>query len=480
MTVTQGVERPAASVASTALGPRSVRAGRRSLLIALAVALLVRVVLAVGTSDLPVRIEDEQHYAQLATTLFNGDGFGWDRDRPTSIRPPLYPFFLASIWHLSGAPDARIVRWAQIPIAVLGVVLVYLIGLRWFDERTALLAALGVALYPALLFSGVLLLTETLFTTVLLLFLLGMTRLEERSTPRMAALTGIALGLSALVRSVLWPFILVAAPIVWLIARPGRRHRVAVTAALVLGYAIVVGPWAIRNTRLQHTLTVVDTMGGLNLLMGNYAHTPEQRMWDAVSLTGPMAWNATLPPTAADGSKWTEGTKEKWAQRQAISYMVAHPLTTLRRSVLKFADFWGLERDFVAGVHRGYYQPAQWLFVLGAGATILVYPATAVLAVVGICLAPPRRRVHLLGLVLVLFVCGVHTIVFGHSRYHLPLIPILMLYAAAAATSGTWRQLFSGRRAATLALAMTLLLAFVWMREILVRDWDRIRDLVVG
>ena len=72
-------------------------------------------------------------------------------------------------------------------------------------------------------------------------------------------------------------------------------------------------------------------------------------MWDAVSLTGDRAWYATLPPAAPDGSPWTEGKKEKWAQGEAVSYMTAHPWTTLRRSVLKFADFWGLERDLLAG-----------------------------------------------------------------------------------------------------------------------------------
>jgi hypothetical protein len=221
-------------------------------------------------------------------------------------------------------------------------------------------------------------------------------------------------------------------------------------------------------------------MGGLNLFMGNYEHTPEDRMWDAVSLTGDQAWFASLPPLAPDGRKWTEGTKEKWAQRQAIAYMVSHPWTTLRRSVLKFADFWGLERDFIAGVQRGYYAPPGWFAAVGAGAMALAYVATAILAVIGIAMAPPDRRPHVFLLLVVIFICGVHTVVFGHSRYHLPLVPILLLYAGSALTSGRWREVFTVSRPAMFATAMAMLLVLVWTREVFVRDWDRIRHLVAG
>jgi 4-amino-4-deoxy-L-arabinose transferase-like glycosyltransferase len=444
-------------------------------------ALLLRVGLIVSTSGLAAHIVDEQHYSTLATNLFEGTGFAWAPDQPTSIRPPLYPFFVASVWTMIGAPSLQAVRWAQIPIALCGIVLLYHIAHRWFDPRTALLAAAGLAVYPSLLFSGVLLLTETLFTTLLLLLVFCVGHLEQRPSLALAAVTGAVLGLAALTRSVMWPFIVVLAVVVWLIptSRP-RGSRIALTAAIVLGYVVVVGPWSARNTLLQGTFTVVDTMGGLNLLMGNYAHTPEDRMWDAVSLTGEASWASGLPPTAPDGSTWTEGKKEKWAQRQALAFMTDHPVTTVRRAVLKFADFWGLERDFVAGVQRGYYTPPAWLVVVGGATTTLAYVATAILAVIGIFLAPPGRYAHTFLLALVLFVCGVHTIVFGHSRYHLPLMPVFLLYAVAALTSGQWRQLFAPRRPAVLATGTVLILCLIWVREVLFRDWERIRQLVIG
>jgi 4-amino-4-deoxy-L-arabinose transferase-like glycosyltransferase len=461
-------------------GLTSSRSGRRWLLAILAVALAIRVALVIGVAGLEPKIVDEQHYVTLAESLASGNGFAWEPGVPTSIRPPLYPFFIAGLWTATGTRSLDLVRWAQIPLALVSVILVYAIGLRYFDERSALVAAGALAIYPSLLFSGILILTETLFTTLLLSFVFAFSRLEGTPSPWTGAAAGVALGLAALARSILWPFVAVAAVLAFAVAGPSRRTRMSATLALVLGYAAVVAPWSIRNSSLQGSFTVVDTMGGLNLLMGNYAHTPEDRMWDAVSLTGDQAWYADLPRSAPDGSPWTEGKKEKWAQREALSFMAAHPWTTLRRSLLKFADFWGLERDLLAGIQRGYYQAPTWIAVAGGGGAALAYAATAILAILGLCMAPPRPTQHALLLAIVVFTCAVHSVVFGHSRYHLPLIPLLLLYAGAAVTSGVWRRAFQLRLAPLGAGSLILLLAVIWSREVLVRDGDRIRQLLSG
>jgi 4-amino-4-deoxy-L-arabinose transferase-like glycosyltransferase len=454
--------------------------GSQPIVLVLAAALLIRLVLAWGARGVGLEIVDEQHYAALARNLVDGVGFAWGPGDPTSIRPPLYPWFVAGIWSLAGDESLQAVRWFQAVVSTLSVWLLYRIGCVWFDRRTALVAAAGLAVYPSLLFSGVLILTETLFTAMLLLFVFCCAHLERRPSLAMATATGAALGLAALTRSVMWPFVLLTPILAWFGLRASARQRAIAVVAIGLGYAVAVGPWAVRNSTLQGTVTVVDTMGGLNLYMGNYEHTPEDRMWDAISLTGEQSWAAKLPPQAPDGRRWTEGTKEKWAQGQALAFMLEHPGTTARRSLLKFADFWGLERDFVAGIQRGYYDPPLWLAGAGAASMTLAYVATVVLAVIGLFLAPPVRPAHVLLLGIVLFICGVHTLVFGHSRYHLPLVPILLLYAASAVTLGAWRRLFVPSRPAVLATATIALLAIVWSREILVRDWDRIRQLVTG
>ena len=161
----------------------------------------------------------------------------------------------------------------------------------------------------------------------------------------------MTLGLGALTRSILWPLPLLLCPLLAVLIRAPLARRLALPCLVLAGYAVVVAPWAVRNTRLQGVVTIVDTMGGMNLRMGNYEFTPDDRMWDAVALNGEKSWVHGLSRDFA-GQQVTEGQKEKWAQRKALEYMRAHPGITLRRALIEFADFWGLEREFAAGVQK--------------------------------------------------------------------------------------------------------------------------------
>lgn len=449
----------------------------RPLAIILCAALVIRLLLVWVSNGVGLNIVDEQHYATLAQNLVSGNGFAWGEGQPTSIRPPLYPTAVAAVWTIAPVGSLTAVRLAQIPFALLTVVLVFAMGRRLFNDRVALLAAGMVAFYPSLLFSGVLVLSEVLFTALLTVTLFGCLRLLDRPSWPIALLTGAALGASALTRSVMWPFL---PPFVvggLLLLRAPLRVRAALMAVAALGYLCVVGPWSVRNTRLQGTFAVVDTMGGLNLMMGNYAHTPEDRMWDAVALTGAESWSAHLPAEPPGGGAWTEGTKERWANAQAREYILANPTVFMRRAVLKFADFWGIERDFLAGVQRGMYQMPTWVSAPAAAAVVLGYAALMVLAILGICLAAPEWRPHVVLLSVVLFICAVHTVVFGHPRYHLPLVPVLSIYAAAALYTAAWRRVRVNPPAGALACVLLLSLGVIWTHEI-VRDASRLSALV--
>jgi hypothetical protein len=201
-------------------------------------------------------------------------------------------------------------------------------------------------------------------------------------------------------------------------------------------------------------------------------------MWDAVSLTGEKNWVHGITNDLGTGNI-TEGQKDKWAQRKAIEYIKAHPLETLRRSLIKFADFWGLEREFMAGVQQGMYSPPAWFSVLASAAILLAYALIAVAGAAGIWIASPRdMRLHVILLMPVVVLVGAHAIAFGHSRYHLPLIPILGLYASALAVQRMPSFALSRRPALIGAAASIVVLLSVWMRQIVLTDLDRIMSLL--
>jgi 4-amino-4-deoxy-L-arabinose transferase-like glycosyltransferase len=422
-----------------------------------------------------MQIADERDYHQIATSIVSGNGFAKSNGVPTSMRPPLYPALVAGLWTITGTRALLPLRAAQIVFALLSVGLVFGIARRLFDEKTALVACAFLAFYPSLLFSGVLILTETVFVFLILLLIRTCLAFIDEPSWWSALGAGLCLGLAALTRSILWPFLVVLVPFLWFASRTSYRGRAALCALVVGGYAAVVAPWAARNTRLQHVLTIVDTMGGINLLTGNYEYTPEDRMWDGVNIGGTQAWYVPFFKEPLDHSP-TEGEKERWARAAAIRFMAAHPLVTAKRSVLKLADLWGLEREWIAGIGQGLYAPPLWFAIVSGVLTVVAYPCLLLLAICGFCCAPPDRRAHWLFALLVAFTCVVHALTFGHSRYHLPLVPILAMYAAVVVVRRS-DVLLELRSCRAVVGTLALICVAIWVREIAFRDAGHIAQL---
>jgi len=451
---------------------------RRLLAVAFVAGLVIRLALLWSTAGLGPKVEDEQQYTRIAENVVAGTGFSWAVGQPTSIRPPLYPGLLAATWTLLGTTSFQAVRAIQILLSLATAASVFVLGRAAWNDRVGAAGAAICWLYPSLIFYDSLILTETLFTFLLIAFVAATVTLVKTPRALAAIACGATLGLAALTRSVLWPLPLILCPGLLLLIDVRLARRVALAAVVFVAYAVVVAPWAIRNTRLQGVVTVVDTMSGMNLRMGNYEFTPDDRMWDAVSLTGEKNWVHGITNDLGTGNI-TEGQKDKWAQRKAIEYIKAHPLETLRRSLIKFADFWGLEREFMAGVQQGMYSPPAWFSVLASAAILLAYALIAVAGAAGIWIASPRdMRLHVILLMPVVVLVGAHAIAFGHSRYHLPLIPILGLYASALAVQRMPSLALSRRPALIGAAASIVVLLSVWMRQIVLTDLDRIMSLL--
>jgi len=449
---------------------------------ALAIGLVVRLAILWHTAGLDTRIADEKQYRQLAQSLAEGRGFAWDSGELTSLRPPLYPALVAGIWSVTGVQNYQAVRLVQILLALLTTWVVYEMGRRTYRETVGRAAAAVFWLYPGLMLFNFLLLTEGLFTLLLAAWVLFGVMLVQAPVPRagVALACGLALGLGALTRSVLWPMPLLFCPLLVVLLRGPWARRLIAAALVFAGYVLVVGPWAVRNTRLQGVPTVVDTMGGLNLRMGNYEHTPDDRMWDAVALQGEKSWLHGIGDDLEPGTVLTEGRKDKWAQSKAIEYILSHPGTTLRRAWIKFADFWGLEREFVSGVQHGLFDPPAWFAVAATLAILLAYPLVALAGGAGAWLSPPRDwRATALLLLPVLTIMGVHMLAFGHSRYHLPIVPMFGVFACALVAE-RGRAGPRPRAARVGAAATALLFVVVWVRQIVLVDLDRIRGLLGG
>jgi 4-amino-4-deoxy-L-arabinose transferase-like glycosyltransferase len=454
----------------TAQHPRVAAGHRRpgtALVLILLVGIFVRLALWSGFRGEPIHIWDEQDYDTLAQNLLETGEFTFHPGgTPTSLRPPLYPAVVAGVYALTGVGNFAAVRFFQAALSLLTVFVAYRLGREITSPRTALWLAGLCCFYPSLLAYNNLLLTEVLFTLLLTTACYWTVLALKRTSVAYAGAAGVALGLAALTRSVVWlapPFL---AGFLLFACRAGWAQRLAMAATVVAAFAATIAPWAVRNTSLQGTFVAVDTMGGRNFMMGNYRYTPLNRSWDAIALQDEQSWAAEVYATYPPDQRGTQGIIDKLALRQGLQFVSEHPGLTLQRSVVKFFDFWGLERELIAGAGRGYFGQASVPALLGLALVVAGgYAAAVVLALFGLVFAPPTdRRSHWLLVCVITFVCAMHSIVFGHSRYHLPLMPLVLVYTAGAVTHAgvIWEQRRTARFALSAGLCAILVAGWTW------------------
>ncbi|HEV3237320.1 MAG TPA: glycosyltransferase family 39 protein, partial [Gemmataceae bacterium] len=412
----------------------------KPLLIIVVGAILVRLGLWMGFQSLDMLHDDEREYNTIAKNLVaahgNPDGFAVTSGSPTSIRPPLYPYFLAGVYSVAGVEHFQAVRFLQALLSLLTLPILYRLGVEVYSQKVGTWLAGLYAFYPSLLGYNNLILTETLFTFLFVstCYLL-IHALQTHSLGWLMA-GGLVMGLTALTRSVLWLFPPVLCLFLLFAWKGSFSHRILAIASFSVIFGIVLTPWAVRNSKLHQTLVIVDVMGGRNFMMGNYEYTPLYRSWDAVSIPveDDRFWRNEVIRANPDGGMETEGKVDKLALRQGLKFVAAHPGQTAFRDLIKFFDFWGLERELPSAASHGYFGSIPKGGVIGLSVLIVgAYVVALFLGVFGMCMVPPSSRtVHLFLLLLMAYITGMHTLVFGHSRYHVPLMPVVLLYAAAA------------------------------------------------
>src|SRR4051812_46193312 len=106
---------------------------------------------------------DERDYDKLAVNLLRHGEVGFERGQLTSLRPPVYPLFLAATYAIGGEQNYTLVRICQALLATATAWMVFVLARSLFDTRTGVVAAGIYACYPSLVVATGLILTETLF-----------------------------------------------------------------------------------------------------------------------------------------------------------------------------------------------------------------------------------------------------------------------------------------------------------------------------
>jgi len=216
---------------------------------------------------------DAAAYATIAANLDRGGGFtlGAGATQPASNYSPGLPLLAAGIYKLSGGVHERTARLALALLGTLAVAFTYLIGRRLSGPIAGLIGAAAIAIYPALIEYQGMLMSEPLAASLLSGAALAMLSASDGGQAWRWLLAGGLFGGLALVR----PEYLGVALLVSLVVlaknwQDGWRKALVPSLLVLVGVAVIVAPWTVRNAIALDRFVPVSTGGGQVLFAGTY------------------------------------------------------------------------------------------------------------------------------------------------------------------------------------------------------------------
>jgi 4-amino-4-deoxy-L-arabinose transferase-like glycosyltransferase len=400
-----------------------------ALIVLLALALRVGVIVA-DSGYVP--LQDAYDYNRHGLSIAAGDGYpssGYTVDRsPTALRPPAYPYLLGGVYAVSG-DSVEVARLLGAVLGALLVLLLFSIVRRIWGRRTALVAALFVAVFPSLVLLSRDLLSEQLFIALQLGAVLCVLRFRGSGGRLGWALAAGALtGLAALTRNpgpaLLIPIVLG----VWTLRPPWRGRALIAPLLVVAATVAVILPWTVRNEVEFGRLIPITSSNGF-ALTGTY---------NKVSYEDPeftAAWRTPTILPEFDSLYATPGideaTLDAELRRQAVSFAWDHPGYVAEATAVNLLRLFAIAEDSVVGAgdqpvtQRGIGSADPLSERIGLAIAVLL----AVVGVVAIARSAAPRGPLFLWLV-PLAAIAVTAPVAGLPRYRVPADPFILILAA--------------------------------------------------
>jgi 4-amino-4-deoxy-L-arabinose transferase-like glycosyltransferase len=415
---------------------------------------------------------DGHYYDFGARRIAEGHGYSDDLAvagqlvwHPWCHYPVGYSAFLAAFYRVLGSSHAV----AGLANALTGAALA---AATWALARSALprararVAGLVMAAHPGLVLQSALVMSESL--AALLVVVAFWLAVRDVRPWRGVVLGAMALGVGALVR----PQALLCAPFLACVV-PARARLPAIAAACALALG-VVSPWTARNCRVMDGCALVSTNAGWNLAIGAFpratgrfetlrssdgcrevtGQVQQDRCWLHYGLAQiadrPWRWLGLVPAKLGytfDHESFAveylhEARPDQWPEATRTA---ARGVTTLaHRMLLAVAACAAIAFPLARRGTGAAVQSAALLVVcvlVGMGFSSdspSFWPLAVLAATLPWLPLPGRPEVPpalLLGAALLGTTAATHAIFFGEDRYHVVVIPVLALMAAAALRS---------------------------------------------
>ena len=411
-----------------------------AVLVVLAISLALRLLYASGVD---VDLHSDMATYQKRALLFLSTG-SFTEAVPSHYfaesvyRLPFYPLFIAAIYKLFGtAPMAVYIIQAFIGTLLLWGI--YLLTSASFNNRLAGLCALiGSALYTPLIGYCGILLTETLFMTLAIFGFYGVFKSLTTSNLRWMVMAGVLFGLASLTRSIIFPIPFLLALwmlLFWKKLQPTPSTSISKplqhSAVLLATTLLVISPWSIRNYIEYKQFIPLDSLTGLNLVIGNndratggftprYSKSPQYQRAKAQSKTLPQL--------------------DKNLKAEMLQWIKDNPQRYTALTLKRLKKYFSAEYD-------GYSKSYEWdrIFFHHNGVMQVYRMVMQCIALTALAAGIVRLSpwIILLGGTSVYFYL-VPALFYYHARYRLPGVPFVMILAGLT-LAWVWQVLIKPR-----------------------------------
>jgi 4-amino-4-deoxy-L-arabinose transferase-like glycosyltransferase len=393
------------------------------------VALTLRLGFVLLYPEFPLGRDDAFGYDRLGWNLASGRGFVGPSPEASRQSPdvpevrvgPVYPAFLALVY-LTAGHRTHAVRILQAVLSAMVVLLLYPAVRDVLGAEVARISGVLVAIYPAFVIYPGVLLMETVFLFLLtLLVRLLIDAVRSDWSWRWLA-TGGVMGLTVLLREESLAMLPVFAILVASHVRDRQRWMRGLSLFLLVT-ALTVGVWTARNYRVFEAFVPVTARGG-------------ETLW--ISAKGWTEWryeDAELQ-SLIRGRNYIE--RDTAFRRQALQTILDRPLAYLALCARRVYQFWiGSHTTYLVGFEKSfgrYYTEMAFGRFFGKIALLGVNVGLVVLGLWGAFLIVKARRggLVLFFLAPIAVIMTVHLFLFATSRYSVPIMGFVLVFAAAA------------------------------------------------
>ena len=359
----------------------------------------------------PVELKSDQLiYHSKALELLKGEGYG-----PTAFLPPGFPMILAGwYWAIGPNPTAGFLLGALLGTAA--IPLAYEAGRRIASHQAARWAALLTAIFPSLVLSSPSIHTTSILVVCVLGIVVLTLRADKSKQPFGWSTIGLGaiIGLGSLVKPI-FLFVPIMILLNWISVGLNRTRIWKLVLVIVIA-SCFVAPWTLRNYFVLNAFVPVSTNGGYVLYHGMNPNTCGM-------------WSSEFDSLKTND----EVESNRIARDTATTWMRNHPMQCLSLICRKQAFMWG-----TSSTSLGYISATSICSIPQKSIEncIKVLINTAWTLLMALCFKATlstriwQKPCFALCALWIFYVFGSHLFFEVQSRYHVSVIPILIVIAS--------------------------------------------------